>query len=60
MLQEAKKDIQQNMGSKITQLKIAIDTGKAFTKSCYTDADGKIVCEKFASAIGIVPESSIQ
>ena len=59
-MQEIRRDIQQNMENKIPQLKIAIDTGKAFTKSCYKGTGGAIVCDKFASAMGIIPEDSIQ
>ena len=60
MMKEACNDIQKNMEKDIKRFKIAIDTGKAFTKSCYLGSDKKLKCDKFVSAIGMVPENTIQ
>ena len=44
----------------LNRIRIAIDTGKAYTKFCYRDKEGKYVCDKFVSAIGLVSKNSMQ
>ena len=60
MINEARDDIQKNMEIATNSFKIAIDTGKAFTKYCYKDPDGKIRCQKFVSAMGTVPDNVLK
>ena len=39
MINEARNDIQKNMEIATNSFKIAIDTGKAFTKYCYKQTE---------------------
>ncbi len=54
MRNELMQDLVRDQGLSPKKLKIAIDTGKALTKSLYKDATGREICDKFPSAIGIV------
>ena len=60
MMKEACNDIQKNIEKDTKRFKIAIDAGKAYTKSCYLGTDKKLKCDKFVSAIGMVPENVIR
>ena len=44
----------------VNKLRIAIDTGKAYTKSCYRDNEGNEITDKFISAIGIVSKNPVR